>query len=94
MGGCQVIIWKTWPWTIVGNMFGECHIPCMLKASFLDFENKYRILRTMGQYFFSSTCWLRCIVHIDLYKDEVMYVVEKKSQDGSFYNIKLLSQNI
>ena len=31
----------------------------------------YRILRTIGQYFFSSTCWLRPIVHIDLYKDEV-----------------------
>jgi len=33
--------------------------------------NVYRILRTIGQYFFSSTRWLRPIVHIDLYKDEV-----------------------
>jgi len=31
----------------------------------------YRILRTIGRYFFFSTCWLRPIVHIDLYKDEV-----------------------
>ena len=31
----------------------------------------YRILRTIGRYFFSSTRWLRPIVHIDLYKDEV-----------------------
>ena len=23
--GCRVVIWKTWQWTIVGNMFGECH---------------------------------------------------------------------
>jgi hypothetical protein len=29
-----------WLWTIAGNMFGECHIPCMLKASFVDFEKK------------------------------------------------------
>ena len=34
-------------------------------------EKKYRILRTIGRYFFSSTRWLRPIVHIDLYKDEV-----------------------
>jgi hypothetical protein len=31
----------------------------------------YRNLRTIGRYFFSSTRWLRPIVHIDLYKDEV-----------------------
>jgi len=39
-------------------------------------ENKtlntnYRILRTIGRYFFSSTRWFRPIVHINLYKDEV-----------------------
>jgi hypothetical protein len=33
--------------------------------------NSYRILQTIGRYFFSSTRWLRPIVHIDLYKDEV-----------------------
>jgi hypothetical protein len=32
-----------------------------------------------------------CIIKYILKK---MYVVEKKSQGGSFYNIKLLSQNI
>ena len=34
-------------------------------------KNMYRILRTIGRYFFSSTRWLRPLVHIDLYKDEV-----------------------
>jgi hypothetical protein len=28
MGICQVIIWKAWPRTIVGNMLGECHTHC------------------------------------------------------------------
>ena len=35
--------------------------------------------------------------NIELYNEIYtikMYVVEKKSQSGSFYNIKLLSQNI
>ena len=36
------------------------------------YKNKwYRILWTKGRYLFSSTRWLRPIVHIDLYKDEV-----------------------
>ena len=35
---CQIIVWKAWPWTIVGNMFGECHTLWMLKTSFVDFE--------------------------------------------------------
>ena len=34
-------------------------------------NTNYRILQTIGRYFFSSTRWLRPIVHIDLYKDEV-----------------------
>jgi hypothetical protein len=25
-------------WTIVDNVFGECHAPCTLKTSFVDFE--------------------------------------------------------
>ena len=28
VGGCQVIIQKAWPYTIVGDVFGECHAPC------------------------------------------------------------------
>ena len=42
-------------------------------TNLLQVTNKlyYRILRTIGRYFFSSTRWLRPIVHIDLYKDEV-----------------------
>ena len=38
---------------------------------FLYLIRLYRILRTIGRYFFFSTRWLRPIVHIDLYKDEV-----------------------
>ena len=43
----------------------------------------YRNLRTIGRYFFSSTRWLRPIVHIDLYKDEVKKNLEslKKNVD-------------
>lgn len=32
----QIIIWKAWPWIIVGNMFEECYAPCTLKPSFVD----------------------------------------------------------
>jgi hypothetical protein len=38
---------------------------------FYSHDVHYRILRTIGQYFFSSTRWLRPVVHIDLYKDAV-----------------------
>ena len=38
---------------------------------------RYRILRTIGRYFFSSTRWLRHIVHIDLYKDDVKKILIK-----------------
>ena len=37
MVGCQVIIWKTWLWTILGSVFGECHTPCTWKTSIVDF---------------------------------------------------------
>ena len=39
-GGCHVMIQKGWPWTIVGNVFGECHTPCTLKNSFCRFRKK------------------------------------------------------
>jgi hypothetical protein len=35
----------------------------------------YRILWMIGRYFFPSTRWLRPIVHIDLYKDEVKKIL-------------------
>ena len=38
---------------------------------FTNIRDTYRILWTIGQYFFPSTRWLRPIVHFDLYKDEV-----------------------
>jgi hypothetical protein len=37
-GACQVIIQKTWPWTVVGSVFREYHAPCMLKTFFVDCE--------------------------------------------------------
>ena len=33
--GCQVVLQKAWPWTTVGNMFGECYAPCTLQISFV-----------------------------------------------------------
>ena len=39
--GCHVIIRKTWPWTIVRNVFGECHTRSMLKKYFVDFKKEY-----------------------------------------------------
>ena len=44
-------------------------------------NTKYRILRMIGRYFFASTRWLRPIVHIDLYKDEVKKKSLKKNLD-------------
>ena len=32
---------NTGPWTIVGNMIGECHTPCTLNTSFIDFTKEY-----------------------------------------------------
>jgi hypothetical protein len=40
MGGCQVVTRKASPWTIVGNVCGQCHTICMLKFSFVDFEKE------------------------------------------------------
>ena len=36
----RVIIRKAWPWTIVSNVFGECHAPCTQKTYFVDFEKE------------------------------------------------------
>ena len=38
--GYRVIIWKAWPYIIVGNVFGEYH-PCKLQTSFLDSEKEW-----------------------------------------------------
>lgn len=37
--GSHVIIRKTWPWTIVSNVFWEYHAPCRLKL-LLNFEKE------------------------------------------------------
>ena len=40
VGGCQVIIRKAWSWTIVGDVFGECHAPCTSNTPFVVFEEE------------------------------------------------------
>jgi len=45
------------------------------QPKYITADPNYRILRTIGRYFFPSTCWLRPIVHIDLYKDEVKKIL-------------------
>ena len=37
MKGCRVIIWKARLCNIMGKVFGESHILCMLKTSFVEF---------------------------------------------------------
>ena len=32
-------VWA-WPWTLVGNVFRECHAPCTLKTSFVDLKKE------------------------------------------------------
>jgi hypothetical protein len=36
-GGLSDYYTESWPWTIVDNMIGECHTPCTLKTSLVDF---------------------------------------------------------
>jgi hypothetical protein len=38
----QKFIFLAWSWTIllVGAVYGECHAPCTLKTTFVDFEKK------------------------------------------------------
>jgi hypothetical protein len=38
--GFHVIIRKAKSWTIVGNVFGECHNLCTLNTSYVDLEKK------------------------------------------------------
>ena len=33
--------YNTERWTIGGNMFGDCHVPCTLKPFFVDFGKEY-----------------------------------------------------
>jgi hypothetical protein len=33
--------YKTERWTIEGNMFGDCHVPCTPKPFFVDFRKEY-----------------------------------------------------
>jgi hypothetical protein len=44
IGGGQAIMWKSWPWTIMGNVFGQCHAPCTLKSSCVVFGKEYDIV--------------------------------------------------
>jgi hypothetical protein len=56
----HVLIGKACSWTIVGNMFGKCHDPCMLKTSFVDFENEeaycFRYKRLIFSSILNSPC--------------------------------------
>lgn len=54
MGGCQ---WKARPLTIhvVGNVFGECHDPCMLKTS-CRFRTSSSIVFTTNNSFVPIQC--------------------------------------
>jgi hypothetical protein len=38
-GERQVLLRKAKPWTIVGNVFGECDDPCTLNTYFVDLKN-------------------------------------------------------
>jgi hypothetical protein len=51
MGRFQVAI--AWQRTIVGNVFGDCHAPCPLNISVVDFEKEYT--------HFSHFKWLNCL---------------------------------
>ena len=39
-GRVQAKIRNAWSWTIVGNVFWECHALCTLKTSFVDFKTE------------------------------------------------------
>jgi preprotein translocase subunit SecE len=54
------------PFTIILMYLFNYTKKCVLNDQIMQ----YRISRTIGRYLFSSTRWLRPIVHIDLYKDE------------------------
>ena len=61
-------------WTETSTRQNEIELANVWRVTFFfnsPTNTKYRILRTIGRYFFPSTRWLRPIVHIDLYKDEV-----------------------
>jgi hypothetical protein len=40
-GGLSEYNTEAWMWTRVGNVFWECHVSCMLKTSFMNFEKGY-----------------------------------------------------
>ena len=49
MADCQVIIRKAWPWTIVGNVLGECHDPCMQKDLYCRFRQRAGALQPLQE---------------------------------------------
>ena len=49
MADCQVIIRKAWPWTKVGNVFGECHDPCMQKELYCRFRQRAGALQPLQE---------------------------------------------
>ena len=56
-----VIIRKVGQWSIVDSVFGECHAPCMLKISFVDFKwtltrllHSFPLCLASSQYFYTD----------------------------------------
>ena len=77
----HVLIRKASSWTIVGNMLGKCHSPCMSKTSFVDFENEEAYYYSLKRLKCSSILNYPCIfsgsqkllTHTDFYIAFIYY---------------------
>lgn len=43
LGGVQAIVQRAWPRTIAGDVLGECHTPCTMESTFVDFEKEWLV---------------------------------------------------
>lgn len=57
------IIRKAWPWAIAGNVFVECHAPCPLKTSFVDFEHGRHNVSIFSQF---NICYWQCLMLVKI----------------------------
>lgn len=81
-GGGQVIIWKTWLWTVINNLIRVCHAQCKIQT-FLFIQ---RIVPAKATFFlslpyssyFSNTVRSRTLVDLSLtrFYIVVLYIVE------------------
>lgn len=83
MDGCQVVTRKTSPWTIVGNVCGQCQTLYMLNFSFVYFENEearcshyYRLNLFLANfaYFSNDGLYMMCSVVSSLHRLSNIYV--------------------